>query len=50
MFLFTFINIIVFSFFMFVYWSCRKNFVKLVIYFEDLNYELVEEQPQIEVN
>jgi len=29
---------------------CRKNFVKVLVYFEDLNYELIEEEPEIEVN
>jgi S-adenosylmethionine:diacylglycerol 3-amino-3-carboxypropyl transferase len=29
---------------------CRKNFVKVLVYFEDLNYELIVEEPEIEVN
>lgn len=29
---------------------CSANFLKLVVYYEDLNYEKIEETPEIEVS
>ena len=35
--------------FTFIFYRIAKNFLKVVIYFEDLNYEEIKEEPMYDV-